>query len=496
MIAGGHSIRVRGGPIPHSSLANRPARGLSGRLWQNVTVRLAVALAFADASIVVLALPEIVPRLHTSISHVTWVIMAYNQALIVTALAVIPFARRLEWRRALIAGLVLFGLASIGCGVANSMSALVPLRSLQGVGGGVLLCASLPMFASTARPGDSPFNGWSAAAAIGVAVGPAAGGVLTQIFDWRAIFLAQAPVAALAAVLVLAVHTRPGNELKQKPDHRPATLDPLTANVGLALLSAGLICALFLVVLELIDVWLLSPIAAAAVVTTIPLATAIAERRLRGSSRIALGAAGSALVAAGLIGLSFVTHRELGWLIVTLALVGAGLGLAFPGLTTAALRSGGPAAARAGKTVAARDAGIVLGLLVLTPVFVHQLSRAPNQALPAATKAVLAAPLPSELKFTLAPGLVADYKNAPQSELPDFGPTFAKASAHATPSQRAALRDLHNRLDSIIQRAATSAFKLPLRYGAILAIVVLPLLGVHLIRSTANPAQARRRRVG
>ena len=471
------SVPVPGGPLPPGMPANPPARHLSARLWQNVTVRLAVALAFADASIVVLALPEIVTRLHTSISHVTWVIMAYNLALIVTASAVIPFARRLHSTRALIAGLALFALASIGCGVANSMSALVPLRCLQGVGGGLLLCASLPMLASTVRPGDSPLNGWSAAAAIGIAVGPAAGGVLTQIFDWRAIFLAQAPVAALGVILVLVVHPHPVNALPDEVD----PLDPLTANAGLALLSAGLICALFLVVLMLIDAWLLSPIAAAAVVTTIPLATAIAERRVRGSPPIALGAVGAALVVAGLIGLSFATHRELGLVIITLALVGAGLGFAFPGLTTAALRSGGPAAARAAKTVAARDAGIVLGLLVLTPVFVNQLHKAPKQALPTATKAVLIAPLSSDLKFSLAPGLVAAYKNAPQSELPDFGPTFARARAHATPSERAALRDLHNQLDSIVQRAATSAFKLPLRYGAIFAIVVLLLLSLRLI---------------
>lgn len=472
--------------IPDGLLANSPVRRLSGRLGQNVTVRLAVALAFADASIVVLALPEIVIRLHTSISHVTWVIMAYNLALIVAAVAVIPFARRVDPTRALVAGLVLFGLASIGCGLANSMSALVPLRCLQGVGGGVLLCASLPTFAGTARSGDSPFNGWSAAAAIGVAVGPAAGGVLTQIFDWRAIFLSQAPVAALAAVLVLAAHVRSGAELEQELDHRSAPVHPFTANAGLALLSAGLICALFLVVLVLIDVWLLSPIAAAAVVTTIPLATAIAERAVRGSSPIALGAVGSALVAAGLIGLSFITHRELGWVIVTLALVGTGLGLAFPGLTTAALKNGGPAAARAAKTVAARDAGIVLGLLVLTPAFVNQLNKAPNQALPAATKAVLTAPLPSDVKLSLVPRLLAAYKNAPQSELPDFGSAFAHASTHATPSDRKALHDLHTQLDSIVQRAATGAFKLPLRYGAIFAILVLPLLGLRLSRSTAK----------
>jgi MFS transporter len=361
------------------------------------------------------------------------------------------------------------------------MSALVPLRSLQGVGGGLLLCASLPMLAGTVRPGDSPLNGWSAAAAIGIAVGPAAGGVLTQIFDWRAIFLAQAPVAALGVILVLVVRPHPMNALADEVDPRATALDPVTANVGLALLSAGLICALFLVVLMLIDAWLVSPIAAAAVVSTIPLATAIAERRVRGGAPIVLGAVGAALVLAGLIGLSFVTHRELGLVIITLALVGAGLGFAFPGLTTAALQRGGPAAGRAAKTVAARDAGIVLGLLVLTPVFVNQLQKAPNQALPAATKAVLIAPLPSDLKVSLAPDLVAAYKNASQSELPDFSPAFAHASAHAAPSQRAALRDLHRQLDSIVQHAATSAFKLPLRYGAMFAILVLLLLSLRLI---------------
>ena len=480
----GHpSVPAPGRRTPSGVPENPPAWRLSARLWQNVTVRLAVALAFADASIVVLALPEIVTRLHTSISHVTWVIMAYNLALMVTAASVIPFARRLDATRALIAGLALFGLASIACGVANSMSALLPLRCLQGIGGGLLLCASLPMLASTVRPGDSPLHGWSAAAAIGMAVGPAAGGILTQIFDWRAIFLAQAPVAALGVILVLVVQPRPVNTLPNQTDPPAAALDPVTANAGLALLSAGLICALFLVVLMLINAWLLSPIAAAAVVTTIPLATALAECRVRASSPIALGVTGAALVSAGLIGLSFVTHRELGSVIITLVLVGTGLGFAFPSLTTAALQSGGPTAARAAKTVTARDAGIVLGLLLLTPIFVNQLQKAPNQALPAATEAVLTAPIPSTLKLSLAPGLVAANKNASQSELPDFGPTFARASAHATPSERAALRDLHIQLDSIVERAATGAFKVPFRAGAVFAIVVMLLLGMRVLHA-------------
>jgi MFS family permease len=457
---------------------------LSGRRWQNGTVRLAVALAFADASIVVLALPEVVVRLHTSISHVPWVIMSYNLALVVTAAAVIPVARRVASPRALITGLALFGLASIGCGAADSMSVLVLLRAVQGVGGGLLLCASLPVFASTARPGESPFVGWSAAAAIGMAVGPAAGGVLTQVFDWRAIFFAQAPVAALGVILVRAGHLRSAQTAASEPDaseHLRSLLDPRAANAGLALLSAGLIGALFLVVLALINVWLLRPIAAAAVVSTLPLATAGAERAARGRSPIAAGAAGAALVAAGLVGLSLLTHGQFGWVVVMLALVGTGLGLAFPPLTAAALHGGGPATARAAKTVAARDAGIIVGLLVLTPIFVNQLDKASDQALPAGTTAVLSAPIPDSLKSSLAPGLLADYRRTPEGELPDFGPTFARVSIHATRQQRAALSDLHRHLDSIVQRATTDAFRVPLRYGAIFALLVLPLLSVRLV---------------
>lgn len=452
-------------------------------------MRLAVALAFADASIVVLALPQIVARLHTSISHVVWVIMAYNLALIVTCAVVIPFARRLATAKALVAGLVIFGVASIGCGAADSMAVLVPFRCLQGIGGGLLLAASLPVFAATARPGDSPLNGWSAAAAIGMAVGPALGGVLTQLFDWRSIFLAQAPVAAAAAILVLVEHLRAPAEKEVEveldaevsPEDRSSVLDPLSANLSLLLLSAALINALFLVVIALIDVWLLSPIAAAAVVSTLPIVTAIAERYVRGRSQILLAAVGSIALAVGLVILGSVTHKQLGIVLPALVLCGLGLGLAFPGLTVAALRTSGPVAARAAKTTAARDGGILIGLLILTPVFVHQLNTAPNKAIGTATKTVLTAPLPLTIKIGLAPGLIHDYKIAPQSELPNFAPTFAAVSAFATPAERVALNNLQAQLNQIVERGATSAFKLPFRYGAIFALLVLPVLGFRLL---------------
>lgn len=448
----------------------------SGRLWQNVWVRVAVALAFADASIVVLALPQIVDRLNTSISHSTWVIMAYNAALIVASLAILTVARRLPWRLALVGGLALFAAASLGCGAASRLSVLVPLRAAQGVGGALVLCASLPLFWNSARAGDSPLYGWSAAAAIGAALGPAAGGVLTQVFDWRSIFFAQAPVAAIAAVAVMAARA-PSLELSADSAEPPGpALRPAVANVALMLLSAALIGALFLVVVELINAWLLKPIAAAAIVSTIPLATALAERLVRGRSPALLASAGAALLAIGLGLLALASYRELVVVIVALALCGAGLGLAYPGLTTAALRSSGTVAARAAKTIAARDAGIVLGLLVLTPVFVSDLNAAPGKATAPVVSALASSGLPLSLEFELGGELERVVASAPESTLPDIHPAFARAAADAGAADRARLAVLERRVESIINVGVTDAFTRALEYAAVLALAVLPLV--------------------
>jgi MFS family permease len=470
-------------------------RASSSRLWLKLSVSVAVALAFADASIVVLALPQIVDRLHTSISHVTWVIIAYNLALIAGALAILANLRRLTSRRALIAGLCVFGLASLGSGTANALGILVALRCVQGAGGALLLCASLPQFAGATRSGESPLAGWAAAAAIGVAIGPAIGGLLTEAFDWRAIFFAQAPVAALAALAVAAAHPATQQESAEHRDRvagvdrgacaerRRARLDPATANVALALISAGLIGALFLVTVLLINVWEVTPLGASAIVSAIPLATALTERTTRGRSPIALGAIGAVTLAAGLTALALVSHRQLSWVILALAACGTGLGMAFPALTEAALKSPGSRVARAARTVAARDAGLVLGLLILTPVFVDELNAARKRAIPPIAGAVLAAPVPTELKAQLAGGLLAADANAPQSRLPDIGPSFAQVAAQASAPTRAQLALLKARVQSLIQHAATRSFRRPLLYCALFALLVIPLLALRLLRS-------------
>jgi predicted MFS family arabinose efflux permease len=456
-------------------------------------VRFAVGLAFADASIVVLALPQIVGELDTTISRSTWVIMSYNLALIAGVLAFLAFARHLRSRRALLAGLTLFGVASVGCALAGSLEALVAARCVQGVGGALLLCASLPLLAGASRPGESPTAGWAAAAAIGAAVGPAAGGLLTQAFDWRAIFIAQAPATALAVAAVLAVPVRSFRDVDE-PGVR-SDLGPTAANLALLLFSAGLIGALFLVVVLLINVWLLAPAAAAAVVSAIPIATVLVERFARGRSPTLLGAAGAILLAAGLAAIAFVTHRQIALVTVALAFCGAGLGLAFTALTAAAMSGAGTATVRAGRTVAARDAGLVLGLLVLTPLFVDDIDAAPGEAIPSVAAAVAAAPIPQEVKVTLGNELLQAYNAAPETRVPDLDPAFDRVRAQAGGSTAAELTALQADIESAVERAATRSFRRSFLFCAGFAMLVLPVLALRLRarppRAGAGPQRVR-----
>lgn len=453
-------------------------------------MRLCVGLAFADASIVVLALPQIVGQFDTTISRVVWVIMAYNIAVVVGVLAFLPFVNRISSRVALLAGLGLFGAASIGSGVAEGLKMLVAFRCLQGLGGALLLCASLPVLAAASKPGESPTAGWAAAAALGAAIGPAAGGVLTQVFDWRAIFLAQAPVAALAAAAVWAAHVDSSHVVVERDTGRRGGLRVGTANVALALLSAGLIGALFLVVILLIDVWQLDPLGAAGVVSAIPIATYLVERAARGRSPLNLGGAGAIVLALGLSAIALLPHRQLGWMLLALFLCGAGLGLAFPTLSAAALNASGSPTMRAGRTVAARETGLVIGLLVLTPTFVHDLEAVPKKAIPEVAGAIFGSPIPTPLKIELGAGLLATYNNTPQAQLPDLGPPFSAVREKASGRERRHLAALRETLDSTVENKVTRSFRRSLLFSALFALLVLPVLALELAQARRRPAGA------
>ena len=216
-----------------------------------VPVAAAVAVAFADSSIVVLALPDLYGRFQTTIEGVSWVITAYNVAVASTALLFVFLVHRFRAAYVLGGGLVLFLAASIACAAANSLAFLIAARSVQGVGAALLLSGALPVIGART---------WTLAGTYGLAVGPALGGVLTQAFDWRAIFVAQAPVAAVALLGV----GRSQPEDVAIEGWRPSLRRTLPANTCLGLLFGALVGALFLAVLIVISVWSYSPIGGAA----------------------------------------------------------------------------------------------------------------------------------------------------------------------------------------------------------------------------------------
>jgi len=101
------------------TLAGRPTALLT------TLVAAAVGIAFADSSIVVLGLPELYARFHTSIEGVSWVVTAYNAAVAVTAFGLIVLVHRIRARGILIAGLLVFFSASLACSLAVSLPFLI-----------------------------------------------------------------------------------------------------------------------------------------------------------------------------------------------------------------------------------------------------------------------------------------------------------------------------------------------------------------------------------
>ena len=85
--------------------------------------------------------------------------------------------------------------ASIACASAGSLEFLIGARCVQGVGAALLLAGALPVLVDLTGSAVRGAAVWTLAGTFGASLGPAPGGVLTQAFDWRAIFVVQAPIA-------------------------------------------------------------------------------------------------------------------------------------------------------------------------------------------------------------------------------------------------------------------------------------------------------------
>ncbi len=420
-------------------------------------------MVLADSAVVILALPAIYREFSATVADVAWVVTAFNLALAVAAIPAAGLVRRVGAARLCSVGLLLFAAASLGCALAPSLGVLIGARAVQGLAGAAAVCAALDLLPQSAGGDRGAARSWAAAGIAGAAVGPAVGGLLTQVFSWQAIFIVQVPMALVPAVVI-------GFNGERSPV-TPAGRPHLAANAALALLSAGLTAALFLIVLLLIEGWRLSPIAAAAVVSVLPAAAILAgplERRL-GTARVR-AAAGTLVGAGGLAALGLMPAAGWWWTVPAQVLVGFGLALSLGGLTEAALAGRSRPALHGGVTIASRHAGIVVGLLLLTPVFMADLDVQSARAERKGVEMVIDSGIAPSTKLRLAARLATDIQRQP-GRLPDVRRTIDALNVGR--KERLALNALADRLDDRLDAAATSSFSRSFLLAALLALAGL-----------------------
>jgi MFS family permease len=432
-----------------------------------VVLAAGAGLVLADAAIVVLALPELLGALDTTVEGVAAVVAVYTGVLALAALTGARILRAVSATRAAAAGAAVFALASLACASAGSLPAMLGFRAVQAAGGGLLLMAAFALLTT----GPQGRRAWRTAALAGGAAGPAIGGALTQAFGWSAIFVAGVPVALAAAVAALRMPA------ESVPAAAGATADAgtqarsarLRAHAALALVSATFAAVLFGLVLLLVTGWSLEPLAAAGVLTIVPLA-ALAGRRVRVDAS-AQATAGAILAAGGMGAVAVIRGAPVGALVAPLAVLGLGLGMATAALGDRLVPERG--LGDAARTVALRHAAITLILVALAPVIASQLAEATERTRERQVGVLLDAPIGPVEKLRLVPVLFR-----PAEGIDPRGETrrgFDRAIAGAEDPD--ALRRLRDRADAVLVGAVSETLRLPLLLlagGALAAALLVP----------------------
>src|SRR5712672_1876004 len=224
-----------------SGTAGAPCTAKAGP-WILAATILASSMAFIDGTIVNVAAPRFQSAFHATVVDVQWMIESYG--LFLSSLILVGGALG-DWlgRRAVfLAGVVVFAVASVVCGLAPSIPLLVIARCVQGVGAALLVPGSLAIISASfneERRGRA-IGTWSGFTAITAAIGPVLGGWLVQYGSWRWVFFINVPLAAIVLFLLFWRVPESSNE-KETAD--PDWQGALLATVGLGFLVYGLIKA-------------------------------------------------------------------------------------------------------------------------------------------------------------------------------------------------------------------------------------------------------------
>jgi EmrB/QacA subfamily drug resistance transporter len=176
------------------------------RWWALTAVSLATLMTYLDNNVTNVALPTIQRSLHLSVTGLEWIVSSY---LLVFAGLLLVGGRVADVygrRRVFFTGLTIFTLSSLAAGLAGSGGELITARAVQGLGAALLTPATLAIIThafTDARERTAAIGIWSAIGALGLALGPVIGGVISQHVRWGWIFLINVPIGVITFAIAI-----------------------------------------------------------------------------------------------------------------------------------------------------------------------------------------------------------------------------------------------------------------------------------------------------
>ena len=202
------------------------------RRWKTLVVlSLSLLIIGLDNTVLNVALPTLQTHFDASASTLQWIVDAYLLAFAGVLLTMGTLGDRFGRKRALQSGLILFGVASVLAALAQSSGQLIVLRAAMGVGGAMIMPATLSVIMDVFPRGEraKAIGIWSATAGVGIGLGPFIGGLLLEWLPWSAVFWLNVPIVVIALVA--------GHGLvPESRDPRPGAFDLVGAGLSIATL--------------------------------------------------------------------------------------------------------------------------------------------------------------------------------------------------------------------------------------------------------------------
>ena len=171
--------------------------------WALAGLSLSMLLSSLGTSVANVGLPTFAQAFNASFQDVQWIVLAYLLAITTLIVSVGRLGDIIGRQRLLLAGILLFTVASAACGVAPTLALLIAARAAQGLGAAIMMALTMAFVGDTMSKAQtgSAMGLLGTMSAIGTALGPSLGGVLIAGPGWRAIFLVNVPLGILTFVL-------------------------------------------------------------------------------------------------------------------------------------------------------------------------------------------------------------------------------------------------------------------------------------------------------